>query len=131
MDNITKLYWITRLDSINNLFLGLMPISLVVVFIFLIGYPHVVNEHETVEGYNKRLQDYKKSYRHYFIKAIWTFCISMLVLIFLPTRNEVIAIYAGGKTLDFAQQDSSLAKTPAQTTEVISNYLDKVIKEGK
>lgn len=55
----------------------------------------------------------------------------MLVLIFLPTRNEVIAIYAGGKTLDFAQQDSSLAKIPAQTTEVISNYLDKMIKEEK
>jgi hypothetical protein len=48
-----------------------------------------------------------------------------------PTRNEAILIMAGGKTLDFAQSDTSLSKIPYEATEIISGYLEKSIKELK
>lgn len=49
--------------------------------------------------------------------------------VFLPTQKEAIMIIAGGKTMDFIQKDTSVRKIPHQTTEFISEYLDKQIKE--
>lgn len=47
--------------------------------------------------------------------------------VFVPTKNEAIVIIAGGKTLDFIKQDSSLNKIPSQTTAIISQFLQNEI----
>jgi len=49
----------------------------------------------------------------------------------MPSKNDMILIYAGGKTMDYVQKDTSLQKIPYQTTAIISDYLDKTIKEMK
>ena len=38
---------------------------------------------------------------------------------------------AGGKTMDFIESDTSINKIPAQTTKLITNYLEQQIKEVK
>ena len=55
--------------------------------------------------------------------------ISIVLATFLPSKDDMILIYAGGKAMDFVQADSSINKIPAQTTKFIKDYLDKQVKE--
>lgn len=122
MSNYSKIYWLTRLDSVHGVLQCLLAsaaILLIVYFIFLAV--------ELSDGGD--FQKFKKSWSKYTSASSWIGIISVIILIFLPTKNEMILIYAGGKTMDFVQQDSSLSKIPSQSTYIITEYLNKTIKE--
>jgi uncharacterized membrane protein len=122
MNNYAKLYWLTRLDNITIALSVLLCLSLVVLIFYLV--------HLFVEGYDAEdLAAHKKRYGKYINMSIWSLVISSIVLVFMPTKNDLILIYAGGKTMDYVQSDTSLSKIPYQTTAIISQYLDKSIKE--
>lgn len=120
MDNYTALYWLTRLDSI---------ISMFEVFVILSGCVFFgAGLFKVMMG-----DDMDDDHALYCKKGLrWSFSIlviSTICLIFIPSKNDVILIYAGGKTMYFVQSDSSLQKIPGQTTQIISEYLNKSIEE--
>lgn len=112
MNNYAKLYWLTRLDYLQGLFTT-VAILLAVGFIIY----HLFNE----------VFPTKKSL---WLVGVFVF-ISSVIACLIPNKNEAILIMAGGKTMDYIQQDSSLSKVPYQTTAIISEYLDKTLKEMK
>ena len=89
----------------------------------------------TIEGnatYNKGNEYKYLNLRKRAIKLLSPLIIiAACIRLFLPTKNEMIMIYAGGKAMDFVQQDSSINKIPAQSTKIISDYLDKTIEDLK
>lgn len=122
MSNYSAIYWITRLDKICVLSVILLTIALIVIVVYHMGlYLECYYEEDK--------EEYHKSYAKYRNMAFCTAIISGLLLVFVPTKKDIIIIYAGGKTMDFVQSDSSCAKIPHQTTLIISEYLDKSIKE--
>ncbi len=127
MSNYSKMYWLTRLDCISDLFIWLIIVSAIVIIIFIIAKAVSISDSTTQE---------KEVVIRCFKKRQWVLNLSIPILItsvigvtFLPTKDAMIYIYAGGKTMDFIQSDSSINKLPAQTTKLISDYLDKNIKE--
>jgi len=74
---------------------------------------------------------YKKNWKWHRVLSFVFAIISGISLIFIPSRDEAIMILAGGKTMDYIQSDTSLNKLPYQTTQIISEYLDKKIKDLK
>lgn len=124
MNNYTKLYWLTRLDSIQDLCLVIGVLSVISMLIYYISIGMDCFDKEDRD-------DHYKSFGKILKIGYPLLIISALICTFLPNKNEAILIIAGGKTMDFVQQDSSLSKIPAQTTQIISDYLDKQIKETK
>lgn len=124
MENSTKLYWLTRLDSVQGLCIALSIISLITVMLYWIVY--AVNSDFEDEDWNS---EYKSTYGSKAKIATWMGIICMLIVTLIPTRAEMIFIVAGGKTMDFVEKDSSIQKIPSQTTKIVSEYLDKKIKE--
>lgn len=122
MDNYSKIYWLTRLDNIQVFFTILLVLGITIFTIC-----HIVMYVDCYD--NESVEDYNRSYKKYKITSIWVSIVSAFVLVFLPTKNDMILIYAGGKTMNYVQSDTSLAKIPYQTTSIISEYLDKSIKE--
>jgi hypothetical protein len=60
----------------------------------------------------------------------WSIYISAtLGLVFIPTQQEAVVIFAGGKTIDFIEADSSIKNIPHQTTELISKFMENEILE--
>lgn len=122
MNNYSKIYWLTRLDSIQALMIVIIILSVVALIIYYICFSTEVLDKDDAEEFNKNYGKIKKA-------AFYLFIIAGLVVIFLPSKDDMILIYAGGKTMDFVQKDSSINKIPAQTTKIISDYLDKTVKE--
>jgi len=130
MDNYTKIYWLTRLDGINGFFIGMAIISIILILVIGIGLliAHYMNDCFNGDELKQRLKTMAafKSKLNY---LVFTFFLGTLVSIFLPTQKEAVMIVAGGKTIDFIQNDTSIKKIPEQTTLLISSFFDKQIKE--
>lgn len=131
MNNYSKIYWFTRLDNLNAFLIGVALFCFVLVFIWLM-WAYVfsdkmfANKDEEIEIDARRKTVTKRA--KIFIPIGFLF---LLISAFIPTKNEVLLIMAGGKTLDFVQSDTSLSKIPSQTTSIISQFLEKQLKELK
>lgn len=119
MDNYSKIYWLTRLDNLQAFFQIVFTISATVLFLYHLIMALSIDEKE----------EYEQNWSKYRNLSFWVGLTALILMVFMPTKNDMILIYAGGKTMDYVQADSSLAKIPYQTTAIISNYLDKSIKE--
>jgi len=124
MENSTKLYWLTRLDSLQGLCVATCIISAIVVGIYWLIFMVEISCEDDDEK-----EEYKQKYGGKARLATWSGLVSMIILMLAPTRSELIFIVAGGKTMDFIEKDKSIQALPSQTTELVSKYLDKKIKE--
>ena len=124
MDNYSKIYWLTRLDNIGSFFVVLIILSVIILAVYFILLVFHYDEGGDFLNAKRRGRPYK-------IASLWVLSISSIVLVFLPSKEDMILIYAGGKTLNYVQSDTSLSKIPYQTTKIISDYLDKTVKEMK
>jgi hypothetical protein len=119
MNNYEKIYWLTRLENIETFFTVILTVG----SIFIAGRA-VMRFIIAIEG-----EDFKplKWYKHLIFWPIYVS--SILGLVLVPTQKEAIIIFAGGKTIDFIQSDSSIQKIPHQTTEIISKFMENEILE--
>lgn len=117
METTTQLYWLTRLDSIQCIF-GVLSIlgTTILIFILMAFLSGDIDYEE---------KSTKKNFRIFYV----IYSISLIGAIFIPSKDEVIFIVAGGKTIDFIKNDSSINKIPSQTTKYISEILQKEINK--
>jgi hypothetical protein len=120
MNNYEKIYWLTRLDVIEN-----FCTALVVIGSIFIGARAVYKFIHLID--NNDLESSLSWYKHLFFWPIYISAILGLVLI--PTQKEAVIIFAGGKTINFIEADSSIQKIPHQTTEMISKFMENEILE--
>lgn len=120
----STIYWITRLDGVNFLFTVLAVLfGIAALFAGIFGWPAA--EDCGIEG------DKLKTIRKSFKTCIVIVSASLLGIVFIPTKNDAILIYAGGKAYEYIQKDSSLQKLPFQTTEYLKVVLQNEINEVK
>lgn len=127
MNNYEKIYWLTRLDNIQSFLTTGFILSLAVLFMW-----YMILFIECYD-YDDR-KEYIKNHGKYRTTTFWLAIIFGVLMVFSPSKNDMLLIVAGGKTMDYIEKDTSLSKIPYQTTSIISNYLDKELnelKEGK
>lgn len=122
MDNYSKIYWLTRLDYLQGIFIACAIVLGLLIVAHLVNHLIKIVEDAEIVILNSV---FKRTI------TISFFCLSVIAACLTPTKNEMILIYAGGKTMNYVQSDTSLSKIPYQTTSIISEYLDKSIKELK
>ena len=87
----TFIYWITRLNGIN-VFLGIiMTLSIIAIFIFLIGMIVTKLEHD-VEEYG--------IFKQYLLTSTYIFIPITILFILTPTTKEACAIYVVPKIVN-------------------------------
>jgi len=123
MSNIVLIYWLTRLSSIQGLFTTAAIISTTIIGVGLLIYTIMM-----VESYEDEIKELKQK-RKWFVNRIWIVCLLWVVSILTPDTKEAMLIIAGGKTMDYVQQDTSLKKIPYKATELILKKMDEYIDE--
>lgn len=130
MSTYSKLYWLTRLDNLDGLLIALIVVSAISILVIAL-FRFMTADFD--EFYDEEVVKERKELRSKFTSKIKyivaVLVVSVLLKVFLPTKNEVIFIVAGGKTLDYIKSDTSLSKIPYQATKYVSDYLDKKITE--
>ena len=125
MSNSFWIYLITRLD----IFIGLsMAFAIISALFTVVTYAWKSMEFsEDYEGDRIKIVRANKT-----IKLALRICIIFTVVAsLLPSSKEAIMIYAGGKTMDYIQQDTSLQKIPYKATEIVIKKMDEYLNEGE
>ena len=125
MSNYAKLYWLTRLDYLQGIFLALAVIFGLVLIIYLVAYAFILAEYEGDAAALAKKWKWARNLGIIFL------CIGTVFASLIPTRSELVFIIAGGKTIDFVQKDSSINKIPNQATKIVSDMLENEIKKLK
>lgn len=119
MNWIFKLYLITRLDALQAICIAGLILAGLATIVFFIARIDAYDEDEYEKKYGKPLKRY------------WQIGVPLfsLLLVFIPTRDDIILIYAGGSAIEYVKSDSSLQKIPYKATELILNKIDEKVKE--
>lgn len=118
MNWTTSIYWLTRLDNINELFGWMIGVSIVCILTML-----------AFRGMSWLEDNEYKKKPWLFGMFIFMLFVGALGRVLTPTTKEAIFIVAGGKTLDYVSKDTSLSKIPGQVTSITSTWLEKKLNE--
>lgn len=125
MSNSFWIYLITRLDIFIGLNIALAVISALIASITFLWKS--IELDEQYESERVKIASLNKQIKFTFrICIIATFIASLL-----PSSKEAIFIYAGGKTMDYIQKDTSLQKIPFKATEIVIKKMDEYLNEGE
>lgn len=119
LDIYSQLYWLTRLDGIIDTAIVITFLGLLAIIITFVCESDYLSE----EG-DKLVKKIRKL-------SVIAACICVPIIIFVPTKNDMVFIIATGKTINFAQTDSSIQKIPAQTTKLVTDILQAQIEKLK
>lgn len=114
-----EIYWITRLDGIlyaGSILLTLSVMAIVMSFVYLI-----INDYEDNDR-PKAIMALKVS--------IPVLILSMLTVLFVPSKNDMFLIYGLGTTIEYVKENDKLKEIPDKAIDAIMEYLGKE-EDGK
>lgn len=115
-----EIYWITRLDSIQGLFILLTIISGILFTIFSLGLIINMSEGVSTEFQNKAIK-----------RIIPVLIISILGIVFIPTTKEALMIWGVGGTIDYVKSNETAKQLPDKCIEALDKWVDSLNEDNK
>jgi hypothetical protein len=115
------LYWITVLGKFNVLIWIIFTVSLVMSVI--IGASWLQDGLEGDGLFNKA---HKKS----MIISTSIMLSSLLIAVFVPSKNELYMIYGVGSVIDYVKSNNKAKELPDKAVDAIYKYLEAINKEN-
>ena len=113
---MNELYWITRLEYIQILFVVLLIISVVAIVASWISL--------VTEDFEEDDPAWK-----IFKKAVPVALIASLGLIFVPSTKDMFLIYGIGGTVDFLKENPTAKQLPDKCIEALDKFMDEYMNE--
>jgi hypothetical protein len=125
MNNTLFIYLLTRLSSIQGLFVGLAIFTGLCAIGYFVFTMVQLDVYYGEEPDGKKIATGQKGMKRWGITSI----IFILFAVMTPTTKEAMLIVAGGKTLDYVQKDTSFQKIPYKATELVLKKMEEYIDE--
>lgn len=122
---MSTLYWINVLGSLNDVCMIIFEISVlfgITFFLVTIFHKDDIKEDLSKVGYKRFVKVRNTNY----IVLI----ISTLVLVFLPTKNQLYIIYGVGGTIDYLKDNPTAKELPDKCIKALDTWVDNFNKEG-
>jgi hypothetical protein len=111
---MSELYWLTRLEYIQNFLVIVMSASGIAMFISFVLWLASCYEDET-----------KKSLL--WLKcAFTTLVISSLIFVFVPSTKEALLIWGVGSTIDYVQENETAKQLPDKCINALNDWVDSL-----
>lgn len=109
---MNEVYWITRLDAINNLS---------VAFIIAGAVISVIHMFAVSEGEDKIVKD-RKPYRLY---SYIVLIIGVLMSTFIPSTKDAMMIWGIGGTIDYIKSNDTAKQLPDKCIQALDKFVDE------
>lgn len=108
-----EIYWITRLDYVQNFFIAFLILTgLVIVVATIFFLCDVAYSEETSKA--KRVLKW----------AVPSFAIALSVLCFIPSTKEGMLMYGIGGTIDYIKSNDKVKQIPDKAVDALIKWLD-------
>lgn len=119
------LYWITILDNLKSLCILICALSLILSAVcFLVNLCYAEEIKEGYATFSYKIFNKSKNL------AYTILIISTLVVIFVPTENQLYKIYGVGGTLDYLKENPTAKELPDKCIRALDTWVDNLNKEG-
>ena len=111
---MNELYWLTRLEYIQNFLVIVMSVSSIVLFISCVLW--LVSE--TVKDINESFL--------WLRCAFITLVISSLIFVFVPSTKEAVLIWGIGSTIDYLQENETAKQLPDKCINALNDWVESL-----
>lgn len=119
---MNELYWITRLEAIHILTIIFGVILTILFLVFLANYIFE-SEYKDTKNMKRQMSNIRKTSIPLFL------CV--LILIFVPTKEEALLIYGVGGTIDYIKTNDKVKKLPDKVIDALDLYLEEHLGKNK
>lgn len=113
---MSEIYWLTRLDAINDvLLICALVLGIILAACFIsAGISYVEAEDEIHEQSLKGVK-----------KTIIPFIVSVLLFIFIPTKKDAFLIWGVGGTIDYIKSNETAKQLPDKCIQALDKFVDE------
>ena len=111
---MNELYWLTRLEYIQNFLVIVMSASGIATFI---GFTSWI-----LSGYEEEIRATLLWLRC----AFATLVISSLIFVFVPTTKEALLIWGVGSTIDYLQENETAKQLPNKCINALNDWVESL-----
>ena len=111
---MSELYWLTRLEYIQNFLVIVMSISGIALFISFMLW--------TMAEYSDEIRK----------TLVWLKCtfatlvISSLIFVFVPSTKEAVLIWGVGSTIDYLQENETAKQLPDKCINALNDWVESL-----
>lgn len=130
---MNEIYWITRLDMINNWLVAFAIISgaaliiswgILIINYYVFLYASWDSDKRDARASIKVCKPIKKY-------SMIVFLITLLLSIFTPTQKEALMIYGVGGTIDYIKSNGTIKELPDKCVNALDAWVDSLTDENK
>ena len=118
---MSEIYWIQRIGALSDLFTTMWGVSIAMIIAVLF--------------YFTITEEYFDDYKNKIIKSckilITTFIVGVIGDIFIPTTDELYAIYGIGGTINYIKSNDKAKQLPDKCIDALTRYVDNIEKNNK
>ena len=111
---MNELYWLTRLEYIQNFLVIVMAISGIVTFFSFMFWVLA-----------RYAEEIRKSLL-WLRCAFTTLVISSLILVFVPSTKEAVLIWGVGSTIDYLQENETAKQLPDKCIDALNEWVESL-----
>lgn len=111
---MSELYWLTRLEYIQNFLVIVMAVSGIAMFISFMSW--------LVATYEEEVRKFLLWLRYTFASLV----ISSLIFVFVPSTKEALLIWGVGSTIDYIQENETAKQLPDKCINALNDWVESL-----
>lgn len=111
---MNELYWLTRLEYIQNFLVIVMAVSGMALFITFVLW--------LMANYVEEAKLMLK----WVVGTFTTLVISSLIFVFVPSTKEALFIWGVGSTIDFLQENETAKQLPDKCIDALNDWVESL-----
>ena len=111
---MSELYWLTRLEYIQNFLVIVMSVSSIALFISFVMW--------LASNYVEEIKLALK----WVTGTFATLVISSLIFVFVPSTKEALLIWGVGSTIDYIQENDTAKQLPDKCINALNDWVDNL-----
>ena len=111
---MNELYWLTRLEYIQNFLVIVMSVSGIALFISFMIW--------AMANY---IEEAKVALK-WVISSFVTLVISSLIFVFVPSTKEALLIWGVGSTIDYIQENETAKQLPNKCINALNDWVESL-----
>lgn len=125
---INELYWLTRLDDLNDFILAFIIITFVLVFVFM--FVVFTGMSDTSSYDNVKDSEFYKFSKTWLPRTILIALISSLAYVLIPSTKEMLIIQGVGDTVEYIKNNDTAKQLPDKTLQCIDKLLEDYLNNN-
>ena len=114
---MSELYWLTRLEYIQNFLVIVMSVSGIALFFSFVLW------------FMADYEDEAKLTLKWVISSFTTLVISSLIFVFVPSTKEALLIWGVGSTIDYIQENETAKQLPDKCINALNDWVESLSDE--